>query len=111
MKRQGGEEMWEFRSWRAAVLAQVRFRPDRAAIEAELTAHYEDHVQDLERVGYDRQLAEQRALAAMGDPEEIGRALDKVHKPWLGWIWRLSRWLMVVLAITAVCAAWLLDGR
>lgn len=110
MKRQGGEEMWEFRSWRAAVLAQVRFRPDRAAIEAELTAHYEDHVQDLERVGYDRQLAEQRALAAMGDPEEIGRALDKVHKPWLGWIWRLSRWLMVVLAITAVCAAWLLDG-
>lgn len=110
MKRQGGEEMWEFRSWRAAVLAQVRFRPDRAAIEAELTAHYEDHVQDLERVGYDRQLAEQRALAAMGDPEEIGRALDKVHKPCLGWIWRLSRWLMVVLAITAVCAAWFLDG-
>ena len=76
MERWGGEGMWEFRSWQAAVLAQVRFRPDRAAIEKELTAHYEDHVRDLERVGYDRKLAEQRALAAMGDAEAIGKALD-----------------------------------
>lgn len=102
--------MWEFRSWRATVVAQVRFWPDRAAIEKELTDHYEDHVRDLERVGYDRKLAEQRALAAMGDAEAIGKALDRVHKPWLGWLWKLSQGVLVLLALTAVCAAWFLDG-
>lgn len=100
----------DFRNWRRQVTDQVRFKPDRAAIEQELTAHYEDHVRDLERLDYTPELARQRALAAMGDPKTIGKALDRVHKPWLGWLWRLSRWLMAVLAVTAVCAAWFLDG-
>ena len=30
------------------------------------------------------------ALQAMGDPNEAGELLAKVHKPWLGWAW-LSR--------------------
>lgn len=100
----------DFRNWRATVVAQVRFRPDRASIEQELTAHYEDHVRDLERLDYPPELAQQRALEAMGDPEEIGRALDRVHKPWLGWLWKVSRVLLVVLTVTVICAAWLLDG-
>ena len=100
----------DFRDWCRQVTDQVRFKPDREAIERELTAHYEDHVRDLERLDYPPELARQRALTAMGDPETIGKALDRVHKPWLGWLWRLSRWLLAVLAVTAVCAAWLLDG-
>lgn len=95
----------DFRNWCRQVTDQVRFKPDRAAIEQELTAHYEDHVRDLVRLDYTPELARQRALAAMGDPKTIGKALDRVHKPWLGWLWRLSRWLMAVLAVTAVCAA------
>lgn len=102
--------MEDFQNWRATVVAQVRFKPDRAAIQQELTAHYEDHVRDLERLKYPTELAEKRAVEAMGDPEEIGRALDRVHKPWLGWLWKVSRILLVVLATTAVCAAWFLDG-
>lgn len=99
-----------FQKWCRQVTDQVRFKPDRAAIEKELTAHYEDHVRDLERLDYPRDLARQRALAAMGDAEEVGRALDKVHKPWLGWLWRVSRAVLIVLAVTVVSAAWFLDG-
>lgn len=94
--------MTEFRRWCDAVTDQVRFRPDRRAIAAELTAHYQDHVQDLERVGYDWKLAQQRALAAMGDPEEVGRALDHVHKPWLGWLWIASRAVLVLTVIACL---------
>lgn len=68
--------MEDFQNWRATVVAQVRFKPDRAAIEQELTAHYEDHVRDLEWLEYPTELAEKRAVEAMGDPEEIGRSLD-----------------------------------
>ena len=49
--------MREFYQWRDSVVKQVRFRPDRTAVAEELTAHYEDHVKDLERLGYDRSLA------------------------------------------------------
>lgn len=83
--------MEAFRNWCTQVTDQVRFWPDRKAIVQELTAHYEDHVRDLERLDYPLKLAEQRALDAMGDPEEIGKALDRVHKPWLGWLWVASR--------------------
>ena len=71
----------EFQKWCKTVTDQVRFRPDRAAIARELHAHYEDHVKDLERIGFDSTLAEERALAAMGDAEQIGRAMDRAHKP------------------------------
>lgn len=91
-----------FRQWCGQVTDQVRFRPDREAIAKELTAHYEDHVRDLERLDYPTELARQRALDAMGDPEIVGKALDRVHKPWLGWLWLVSR-----VAVT-VCLALLL---
>ena len=96
--------MDDFLNWRAAVVAQVRFKPDRKAIAAELTAHFEDHVRDLERLDYSRQLAKERALAAMGDPEQIGKALDRVHKPWLGWLWKVSRALLTAACLLLVCA-------
>lgn len=90
-----------FRKWCGQVTDQVRFKPDRAAIAKELTAHYEDHVRDLERLDYPQKLAEQRALDAMGDPELIGKALNRVHQPWLGWLWLASRVVLILTLITA----------
>ena len=94
--------MDDFLNWQATVVERVRFKPDRVAIAAELTAHYEDHVRDLERLDYPLKLAKQRALLAMGDPEEVGRGLDRVHKPWLGWLWKVSRWLLAVACLLLV---------
>jgi hypothetical protein len=97
--------MNDFRSWQATALAQVRFKPDRESIAQELTAHYEDHVQDLERLEYPTELARQRALDAMGDPEIVGKALDRVHQPWLGWLWMVSQVAVTVcLALVLVYA-------
>ena len=53
------QRSWAF--WCARVLGHVRFKPDRKAIERELTAHYEDHRLDLERIGYEPALAAERA--------------------------------------------------
>ena len=52
--------MTEFGRWCDTVTRQVRFRPDRGAIQRELTAHYQDHVRDLERV--------ERGEEALGKP-------------------------------------------
>jgi len=80
-----------FSTWFQQVRKQVRFRPDHDVIERELAAHYEDHYQDLRRLGYDESLAQERAIRAMGDPVQVGKALDAAHKPWLGWLWMISK--------------------
>ncbi len=88
--------------WVDAVCECVRFRPDRTGIAEELRDHYEEHRKELLGLGCAPELAEQRALEAMGDAREVGYALDKVHKPWLGWLWELSRWLARALAVLAL---------
>lgn len=88
--------------WCAAVLREVRFQPDHKAIRRELLAHLEDGRADLERLGYDTALAERRSLDAMGSAFVVGCALDSAHHPFWGWLWRLTRWLMLALLIAAV---------
>lgn len=92
----------EWYLWRDEVLRQVRFTPDHTAIAKELYAHYEDHVRDLERIGYDEELARSRALAAMGDAAEVGQGLDRAHKPWLGWLLKATEWTAFAIAFMLV---------
>ena len=75
----------QFNEFCGRVCRRVRFRPDRAAITAELTAHLEDHMDALVARGFPPETAARQAVAAMGDPEEIGKELDKSHSPLLGW--------------------------
>ena len=100
------KEMSAWEEWQAEVVRQVRFKYDHEAIKKELSAHYEDHVKDLERIGLETAEAEERALAAMGDAEEVGKGLDAAHKPLWGWLWQLSRvviwtgFLLTLLMVT-----------
>ena len=52
---------------------------EREAIRAEIDAHIEDHICDLLELDYDEALAEERTMALMGDPEEVGRELDQQY--------------------------------
>lgn len=70
---------------------------ERAAALAEIDGHIEDHMADLLDAGYDEALAEERTLGAMGDPEEVGRALERQYP--LRWL-VLGR-IAVVLAVAA----------
>jgi len=91
--------------WGENVLSFVRFKPDHPAIWKELVAHMEDNCADFQRVGYEPEEAARRALEAMGSAQEVGQALNRAHKPWLGWLWRISKWMIV---LCAVLLAWTL---
>ena len=91
--------MQNYGQWQGEVLKHIRFKPDRPAIETELTAHYMDHVADLERIGYEPELARERALAAMGDAAEVGKGLDAAHKPFWGWLLKATEWTAVALVL------------
>ena len=80
--------------WLTAAVSQIRFYCDKHEVREELAAHLEDKVLDLMDTHPDmtREKAEEMALARMGDPEEIGRELAEIHKPWVGYLWAFSVW-------------------
>lgn len=77
-----------FDTFCAQVCSAIRWEPARRMARAELTAHLEDHAEALAAKGLAPDLAAEQAVAAMGDPYELGRALDRAHPPTLP---RLSR--------------------
>ena len=92
--------------WLDEAVKGIRFGPDRAAVRAELEAHLEDKAADLQRIFPDMlpEDAEARALEDMGDPAEIGKALARIHKPWLGYLWRASKWIAILLVVLLMAA-------
>ena len=86
------------------VLKEVGFKYDHNAIRQELVEHMEELYEDLQAEGMDAHVAEVMAVEYMGDAAEIGKALNEEHSPLLGWVWRVSRWM--VMAVFVVCMAW-----
>ena len=90
--------------WLDKATAAIRFGPDRRAVRSELSAHLEDKALDFQRIFPDltQEEAQDRAAAEMGDPEEIGRELARLHKPLLGYAWLASKVLLGVVIGAAV---------
>lgn len=88
--------------WCRETIEQVRFRPDRGKVRDELLAHIEDRMEFMISRGYTEEEAETRAVAAMGNAEKVGKQLNSVHKPWLGWLWIVSRVLVLALLFIAI---------
>ena len=87
--------------WLDRATAGIRFKPDREEVRAELEEHLEDKALDFQCIFPDLTEAEarERAVSEMGDPMEIGKELARIHKPWLGYLWRASRVLIVLLVL------------
>ena len=72
---------------------------EREAIRAELDGHIEDHMEALRELGYDEPLAEERTLAAMGDPAEVGRELNEQYP----FRWLVAGTIAKALAVVFLC--------
>ena len=73
-------------------------RREEEAVRQELEGHLEDHICALLELGYDEALAEERTVAAMGDPTEIGRAMDRQYPPF----WLAAKRVVMALTLMAV---------
>lgn len=100
-------------STRDTVLSALRrvTEDERRAIRAEIDAHMEDHICALLDLGYDEPLAEERTVALMGDPKEVGRELNKQYTGW-GFVLlsRAAVALTVVLCIQALLGLGILSN-
>ena len=68
-----------------AVGAQIRWRRAREPLLRELSDHITDQAADYRADGLEEADALDRAVAEMGDPEMVGRDLDRLHRPGNRW--------------------------
>lgn len=62
------------------VMSFVKNKAYKYDIEQEILSHIEDRQQYYTDAGFTREKAEKKALEIMGDPEQIGERMNKLHK-------------------------------
>ncbi|MBR4702572.1 MAG: hypothetical protein IKO91_01890 [Oscillospiraceae bacterium] len=95
--------------WLRDAVKYVRFPPDRRRVQEELYSHMIARNRDFLEEGYSEEEADRRSTEAMGDPEEVGRALAAVHRPFWGYF-VLSLRIALVLALLISAAAVIQKG-
>lgn len=97
----------EMRAWVAAATINIRFKPDREAVARELEEHIEDRYLDIQRIFPNMSEEEvlARTMKGMGDRYEIARELGRIHKPWLGYLWRFSQVLLALAVFVSFASA------
>lgn len=101
--------MLEQYKWLERATSKIRFGPDREAVRRELMGHMEDLRDHYIEQGMPEEEALSAALRAMGSPEDIAEDLGRLHRPWLGYLWRFSQGLL--LAAAGVCLALVIWGQ
>ena len=101
-------EKSRLQTWLDIAVSGIRFAPDRKKVEEESRAHLEDKVCELQQFYHlDQDAAEARALALMGSAEDIRQDMARIHdKPWLGWLWLVTQFLVVGILSLCVLMVW-----
>jgi hypothetical protein len=74
-------------------------KKERDDVKAELAAHIEDHAADLTAAGWSAADAEAAAVAAMGDPGEIGAELNNEFSKLWGAVSRAASLTLIILVL------------
>lgn len=67
------------------VVIRIKYKPIRNDISEELKSHIEEIKDEYLEEGYAEKEAEEKAISQMGDAEDIGKKLNKIHRPRLDW--------------------------
>lgn len=64
---------------------EIKYEPAKKAISKELEIHMKEIKEDYINEGIDETTAEEKVVHQMGNAEEIGKSLNKIHRPQLDW--------------------------
>ncbi len=78
------------------VCDKIKYKPIRNEISEELKNHIEEQKEDFIQSGIQEKVAEEKAIENMGNAEELGKKLNKIHRPKLDW----KLLLLIVILIT-----------
>lgn len=85
--------------WLEKTLKYVPYPPDRKRVQNELYDHILQRIRLFSEEGYSDEEADRRTAEAMGDPDEVGRALAKEYRPFWGWCLLSLRAVALILLV------------
>lgn len=83
-----------------SVCEQIKYKPIRESIAEELKNHIEESKENYIQEGLEEQIAEEKAIKQMGEAQEIGKKLNKIHRPKLDW--KLVLILIILLCFSGL---------
>ena len=86
------------------VCNEIKYKPVKKSIREELEQHIQDIKEDYIIKGMQEEKAEQKAIEQMGQAKDIGKRLNKVHKPKLDWGLLIPIIILVIYGVfIAIC--------
>ena len=67
------------------VCEKIKYKPIRNEISEELKNHIDEQKEVFIQSGIEENVAEEKAIENMGNAEELGKKLNKIHRPKLDW--------------------------
>ena len=92
-------------SWVSAATRGAALGKEYSDAWQELSDHIQDHTEALMAAGFSKEAAEEQAVTAMGDPQEVNRLLRKIHRPVLTRILQISKVLLCLAAALTLFTA------
>lgn len=92
----------EFDDYIKNVLSQIGFVFEHKNIKRELMSHLLDLKDEYAEQGLESSDLTQRVIEDMGDPILIGKELNQIHHPIIGWLWWISRIAVVSMFIYCI---------
>ena len=83
-----------------SVCEQIKYKPIRESIAEELKSHIDESKKNYIQEGLEERIAEEKAIKQMGEAQEIGKKLNKIHKPKLDW--KLILILIILLCFSGL---------
>lgn len=75
----------DIKSFLNKVCDEIKYKPVRKGVSEELELHIQEIKEDYINKGMNSNEAEEKAVSQMGIAEDIGKKLNKVHKPKFDW--------------------------
>ena len=75
----------DIKNFLETICNEIKYKPVKEEISQEIESHIKEIKEDYMDCGMKEQEAEQKAIEQMGNAEEIGKELNKIHKPKLDW--------------------------
>lgn len=86
------------------VASYLHCRQARYPVISELRGHLMDRKEALLSQGLSESEAEAQAVKTMGDPAELGKALDQLHRPFWYQVVTVCNWILALLIVVMVLA-------
>lgn len=86
-----------YNAYTKKVLKQVKFIFDHRSIRRELNSHIQDLIDEHNWNNLPEEELILKINDEMGDPIDLGKSLNQVHKPLLGYAWIISKSIFVIV--------------